>query len=155
VVTNDNKYLFTADLGGTLKQWANKKDKLCASVEKAHDGTIWSLVATPCSGFVLTGGEDLRLKLWAVFGGTLEKDFGPVHYGSILSIAVTPCGTFAFTGSEDGVLKQWDLEERVHLIDYDVAEMIGCMAISSTGKYLFSASKEMKFKQWAIVEDDY
>ena len=138
-----------------LKQWNTEKDKIKFSYDKAHDGTICSQVATPDSNFIMTGGEDLRLKLWNVFEFKLEKDFGPVHYGSILSVAITPCGTFAFTGSDDGVQKQWDQEERVHIIDYDVDEKIGCMMISSDGKYLFSASKEMKFKQWAIVEDDY
>ncbi len=64
---------------------------------RAHDETILALDWSPISGYIVSGGEDCRFKVWDGFGRALFTS-GP-HDFPISSISWSPDGEIFVVGS--------------------------------------------------------
>jgi len=121
---------------------------------KAHDGAVRGLAINSDGQFLVTAGEDSRLRLWQA--GSLQEirsflgDFGAVDH-----LALAPGGKWAatcatrLTTSEMGV-QLWDIgtgAERRRL--RGPAENIRCVAISPDGKGISAGANDRMVWVWS------
>jgi WD40 repeat protein len=121
---------------------------------KAHDGAIRGLAVNGDGQFLVTAGEDSKLRLWQPLKlqeiRTFLGDFGAIDH---LALApggkwVATCAT-RLTTSEMGV-QLWDLTtgaERRRL--RGPAENIRCVAISSDGKSIAAGANDSMVWVWS------
>ena len=76
---------------------------------KAHSGGVTAIAIS--EGKVVTGGEDMRIRLWSATNPTtplFPEHKEPQHASAVGTISFTPSGTQFLTGSEDNTLRLWD-----------------------------------------------
>jgi hypothetical protein len=121
---------------------------------KAHDGAIRGLAVTADGQFLVTAGEDSRLRLWQPAKLQEVKTFLS-DLGSVDHLALAPGGKWAatcatrLTTAEMGV-QLWDLTtgaERRRL--RGPAENIRCVAISPDGKSIAAGANDSMVWVWS------
>ena len=64
VSTHDKKFLFTSDMGGSLKQWATLEKQLYYDYQKVHEGGIYSMACD--DKYLFTSDKFGELKQWNI-----------------------------------------------------------------------------------------
>jgi len=122
---------------------------------KAHDGAVRGLAINGDGQFLVTAGEDSRLRLWQTGGKPQELKTFLGDFGSVDHLALAPNGKWVatcatrLTTSEMGV-QLWDLAtgaERRRL--RGPAENIRCVAISPDGKGIAAGSNDSMVWVWS------
>jgi katanin p80 WD40 repeat-containing subunit B1 len=104
---------------------------------------------SPDGKWVLSGGQDGRIKLWDLTAGKLLKEL-PCHDGPVTCIEFHPNELLVATGSADRSVKFWDLET-FDLIDTAGPEATGVrsMLFTPDGSALLSGTAEfLKVWKW-------
>jgi serine/threonine protein kinase len=121
---------------------------------KAHDGAIRGLAINNDGQFLVTAGEDSRLRLWQAMSMQEIKSFLS-DFGAVDHLALAPGGKWAatcatrLTTREMGV-QLWDLKtgaERRRL--HGPAENIRCVAISPDGKGIAAGANDHMIWIWS------
>ena len=79
-------------------------------IREAHENSVFTVHYSPDGNYLLSGGRDAHLKVWAI-----ERDFELVsdqaaHWFTINHIAFHPKGHLFATASRDKTIKIWDAE---------------------------------------------
>jgi WD40 repeat protein len=74
---------------------------------------VEALAFTPDGKWLVSGGEDLSVKVWEAATGKLIARFDG-HDSSVTQVAVAPDGRSAFSAGGDGFVCQWDLTPKPH-----------------------------------------
>lgn len=80
---------------------------LVKKIENAHENSVFSLVYTPTSDFLISSSRDAHLKIWETENHELIKDI-PAHLYAINSISFSPSGKYFATASMDKSIKIWE-----------------------------------------------
>lgn len=92
---------------GLLMTW-NLSSRVCLHCVRAHDGLITALAFGPYdNGPVLTGGEDMCIRVWDLFFLRCIRCIG-ANSAEIHGLAVEPQRRF-YSLAADGILKVWAL----------------------------------------------
>lgn len=122
---------------------------------KAHDGAVRGLAISADGLFLVTAGEDSRLRLWQTGAKPQELKTYLGDFGSVDHLALAPNGKWVatcatrLTTTEMGV-QLWDLgtgAERRRL--RGPAENIRCVAISPDGKGIAAGSNDSMVWVWS------
>jgi serine/threonine protein kinase len=122
---------------------------------KAHDGAVRGLAISTDGQFIVTAGEDSRLRLWQTGGKPQELKTYLGDFGAVDHLALAPNGRWVatcatrLTTTEMGV-QMWDLAsgaERRRL--RGPAENIRCVAISPDGKGVAAGSNDSMVWVWS------
>ena len=92
----------------TLKLWDawNRGTGNCLATWKGHSEEVWSVAVFPSGDRVVSGSDDMTLRLWdASTGDCLATWKGRSTY--VNSVAVFPAGDRVVSGSADNTLKLW------------------------------------------------
>ncbi len=74
-------------------------------------GVIHALVVDPVSGFLMTGGDGVRVDLWDLDGGRSSLPIAQ-HEGPVVAVVADPSRDRAFSCGADGLVLQWDIATR-------------------------------------------
>lgn len=74
---------------------------------RAHENSVFSLMAMPEKQLILSGGRDAHLKLWDVQKGHRLLHSIPAHNYTLNDIALSPDGEYFATASRDKTFKIW------------------------------------------------
>jgi serine/threonine protein kinase len=122
---------------------------------KAHDGAVRGLAINSDGQFLVTAGEDSRLRLWQTGGKPQELKTYLGDFGAVDHLALAPNGKWVatcatrLTTTEMGV-QLWDLgtgAERRRL--RGPAENIRCVAISPDGKGIAAGANDSMVWVWS------
>lgn len=123
---------------------------------EAHTMAVNALAFHPSGDYLLSGGKDAHLNVWAV-----RRDFEPVmsipaHNYAIYSIVFHPGGHLFATGSRDKTIKLWDARSFGFLLRIDNEQHSGhtrsvnTLHWSACNNYLISGSDDRSVMVWSI-----
>jgi WD40 repeat protein len=101
-----------------------------------HSGSVNDLAVTRDGKFLVTGGDDLTVRVWDVNGGKQLRSFQG-HMKKVVAVAVRGDGRQIASASEDGAIRLWDLSTSDdHRALTEAAKPVWAVAVSPDGKRL-------------------
>jgi WD40 repeat protein len=82
--------------------------ELIHTIEGAHEPSVFTVAWSPDGRYLLSGGRDAMLRVWAVEQGYREQLAMPAHLYTINHIAYSSDGQQFATASRDKTIKIWD-----------------------------------------------
>jgi WD40 repeat protein/tRNA A-37 threonylcarbamoyl transferase component Bud32 len=115
---------------------------------RGHKGAVLSIVFSPDSRWIVSGGSDATIKVWDANNGnelmTLQG-----HEAEVWSVAFSPDGRRIVSGSWDTTLKLWDANNGNELMTLQGHEAeVRSAAFSPDGMRIASGSKDNTLKLW-------
>lgn len=127
--------------------------KLCelidADVDTDRDNYIRCLRFSPDGKFLITGGEDRRLRLWDVEARKILKVFDG-HEQDIYDLDVSPDGKYLVSGSGDRTVRIWDMQSSSLLRVLKLDDGVTSVAVSPNGKFVAAGSLDTSVRIWSI-----
>jgi WD40 repeat protein len=120
----------------------------------AHNGTIFAIAVSPDGSTIVSGGDDMMVKLWRTDGTPLHEVMA--HQERIWDLDFSPDGRFVASASEDGTVKLWKWDKTSNPPLSLVATLEGengavwGTAFSPRGDLLASVSWDDTIKLWRL-----
>jgi WD40 repeat protein len=126
------------------------QEKAPVSTLSGHSGAVNSVAITSDGKRIVTGGEDMTLRLWNTSDGKCINVLSG-HSGPISTIACSPDGTLAVSGSDDKTIRLWRLSDgRCIKVLSGHSKYVMCVVFSPDGQYVASASMDKSVRIWRI-----
>lgn len=149
--SSDNSFIYL---------WSIPSGK-CISVLIGHKHGVTCVAFSPEDHYLASGGSDSTLRFWDIASGKCVFMLTG-HQASVTSIAFSPDGKFLVSGSDDNSIRLWDIQSKkcirtlmhpalgldIFLLKF---QHITCVAFSSDGKYMASASTDYSIGFWKIT----
>ena len=125
-------------------------DQLVSAALGSHTARVNAVAYTPDGKTLVSGGDDLTLRVWDL----LRTDSAPKllrgHRQSISSIAIHPSGLMIATGSRDRQIGLWNLRQSLIAPTFltGSARRIAQVQFSSDGTSLASVSGDHSLRIW-------
>ena len=118
---------------------------------EGHDGDVKAVVALPNGTQVLSGGDDMTVRLWELSSGhELHKFEG--HKGKVSAVAVSRNGRTALSGGEDWTAKLWNLASGQLIQSFEGhGAAIELVAIAPDGRTAATGSRDKTIKLWDLT----
>jgi WD40 repeat protein/thiol-disulfide isomerase/thioredoxin len=101
---------------------------------------------------LLTAGDQGRITLWQLPGGTKVREFQKAHTGVVKSIAFASQAKLALSGGDDRVVRLWDVETGESVARFTGhTNSIYTVAISTDGRIGMSGSEDRTIRVWDLV----
>ncbi len=120
----------------------------CWAFEGGHQQGITAIAMTPNRQFVVSGSEDMTLRLWDLTTrACLWISRG--HEDKIIAVAVTPDGRFVVSGSEDMTLRLWDIGTGKGLRTFrGHTNWVTAVAVTPNSRFAVSGSRDKTLRLW-------
>jgi WD repeat-containing protein 61 len=126
-------------------------------IRNAHENSVFTVQYSPDDDYLLSGGRDAHLKVWAI-----ERDFELVseqaaHWFTINHIVYHPEGHIFATASRDKTIKIWDAENFQLLKVIDTIKngghinSVNKLYWSNYNNYLLSCSDDKSIIIWDVI----
>jgi WD40 repeat protein/DNA-binding CsgD family transcriptional regulator len=105
----DNSELFTGDGNGRITRWSLQSGEQISS-QKAHSDWIRSLVYDPQGRYLISAGDDHKIKLWEVTANSEIKKIKTLrsHTDHVRTLAIHPRQPLFASGGRDGLVQVWN-----------------------------------------------
>lgn len=121
------------------------------STHDAHVGTVNSVVFSPDSQIIASGGIDPEIRLWSIFKGEQESSLEG-HYRTIETLAFSPDGKTLAGAGFDQFIRLWSLEEKkVKWVLKGHTDAVKSIAFSTDGTKLVSGSVDKTVRMWDLA----
>ncbi len=123
-------------------------------VKMIHDNpfrnnSINSIKYSPDGKYILTGGQDMLLRIYEVSTGKLIRVFAG-HTSIIKSVAFSPDGKYILSGSSDKTVRLWDVQAKGNIAVIDIETSLYDVAFSPDGRY-FACGAGQRVMIWEMV----
>ncbi|MBW4573445.1 MAG: serine/threonine protein kinase [Tolypothrix carrinoi HA7290-LM1] len=117
---------------------------------KGHSSDVNSVTFSPDGQMLVTGSDDLTIKLWNLTTKQEIRTFKG-HSSYIYAIAISPDGQTIASGSVDKTIKLWNLNtgEEIRTLKGH-SNSVASVAFSPDGKLLASSSLDKTIKLWNL-----
>lgn len=111
--------------------------------QQGHSGLVSCLAYTPDSGYIATGGDDGRVKVWNANSGYCFKTFTH-HTAPVTSVLFSSAGNVVLSASSDGTVHCYDLVRYrlFRTLTAPVACQFGAMCMDDKGELVMVAAAE-------------
>ncbi len=82
--------------------------RIIKTIQNAHSSSIFTLTFSPCGNFLLSGGRDALLKIWAIANDFAHQKTINAHNYTINDLQYSPNQALFATASRDKTIKIWD-----------------------------------------------
>jgi WD40 repeat protein len=151
-VSPDARILATPQ-GQNVELWNIRTGKLIRRFHADKEG-VYALAFSPDGKTLVSGGDDLHLRLWDVETGELKWNVGPpIAYWSTL-LAFTPDGRkIVASRPPDDWISIFDASDGKRLHNLQSRSRIGGLAISPDGATLITGGGEGSIPVWSITKN--
>ena len=139
---------------GMVRLWNLQSGKLLAVLEHSTSGSlkkVYTVNFSPDGKSIITGGENLLLKLWSWSGtkAVLQTTMRG-HSSWVLNATFSPDGETIASSSADNTIRLWNREGKELKILEGHGDKVTQVNFSPDGKILASASYDKTVKLWSI-----
>ncbi|BFM40869.1 DnaJ domain-containing protein [Synechocystis sp. LKSZ1] len=152
-ITKNNRYLFSGDSRGMIKQWDLVTHQAVFSFI-GNTKEIQALVVSPDSQKLLAGGFHGHINAWhlekrAIFPAFYSANSALSHQGIINALAISPDGQWLASGSSDHKIKIWNtLTGTWERTLNDHSNKVTVLAFNRDGRLLASGSEDNSILLW-------
>ncbi|HZY90037.1 MAG TPA: WD40 repeat domain-containing protein, partial [Gemmataceae bacterium] len=115
-----------------------------------HAGSVVAATFSPDGQFVLSGGDDLTLRLWERATGKPVRAFVG-HESYVKSVAFAPDGRSILSGGSDGTVRLWDMAGGKELrVFRKHSEPLVAVAFTAGGAATLSCSRDGAVHLWRL-----
>jgi WD40 repeat protein len=133
----DGKTLAVVDRAGGLYLFERSSLRLLAAIQKAHAGRATAVAFSADGSYVITGGEDGRVRVWTASGQAFaDLTRGARHEREVLMVAALPQGRQVLTVGRDRQVILWQIDTQQALRPTRVDEDVLSAALAADGKTL-------------------
>jgi len=130
----------------------------CIHTLKHNSTSVYSIVISPDSQTLVSGGDDGSLMIWKLDSGKLirtiswKSTFGESDTSCITSAVVTPNGQMIASGNLSKFIKLWDWSSgKLTRSLKGHSDSVRSIAISADGQNLISGSRDSTIKIWNLA----
>ena len=109
--------------------------------------TIISARLSPDGKYILAGGEDNKVRMWAAQTGKEVRTFKG-HTDVVQSAAFSPDGKYALTGSFDKTARLWDIQTGQELRTFTSPAFVTLVAMSPDNRYVLTSGTDKIVRLW-------
>ncbi|CAL1289348.1 unnamed protein product [Larinioides sclopetarius] len=126
-----------------------------AEISVSHSDSILCYTVTHDCETVITGSNDMSLKVWEVATGKLTQVLAG-HEGSVTCVAVAPLSpSLVISGSSDCTLILWDMLTGTDNLTFrGHTDTVKCASLTPDGSTLLSGSSDNTIQLWNIHTGD-
>lgn len=130
--------------------------ELKKTIHQAHENSVFALRYSPDGDFLLSGGRDAHLKIWAIDDNHQCISSQPAHWFTINDIQFHPNGHYFATASRDKTIKIWDstdfklLKVIETVRDHGHINSVNCLHWSTYHNYLISGGDDRSMIVWEV-----
>jgi WD40 repeat protein/DNA-binding CsgD family transcriptional regulator len=145
----ENTELFTGDSNGRITRWNLKSGEQISS-QKAHSDWIRALVYHPQAKYLISAGDDHKIKLWKFIDNAEIKKIATLrlHTDHVLSLAVHPSKSLFASGGRDGLVQIWDGATHQPIVKLDAGFLVRSVAFHPTITCLAFAGDADQIHLW-------
>ena len=115
----------------------------------AHQSWVTAVSYSPNGNYIVTGGNDDKVKIWDNAGKLLFTCSG--HTGDITGVKTTPDNAWVISSSNDGTVKIWDIKTgAMQKTILAHSREVNGFDISPDGSKIVTASSDSSCKIWNI-----
>eukprot|EP01112_Ceratiomyxa_fruticulosa_P007415 TRINITY_DN1921_c0_g2_i1.p1 TRINITY_DN1921_c0_g2~~TRINITY_DN1921_c0_g2_i1.p1 ORF type:complete len:528 (-),score=49.02 TRINITY_DN1921_c0_g2_i1:412-1995(-) len=120
----------------------------CANASlKGHKEIVWSLHYVPEDNSLISGSEDMTVKVWDLDEGICTQTLRGHKNGTICLARI---GRRVFSGSADGSVKVWDLDAGVCLHTIQTHSSVWSLQIIDQGRKIFAGCVDASIKLFDV-----
>eukprot|EP00301_Raphidiophrys_heterophryoidea_P011292 c1712_g1_i2.p1 GENE.c1712_g1_i2~~c1712_g1_i2.p1 ORF type:complete len:317 (+),score=78.60 c1712_g1_i2:45-953(+) len=123
---------------------------------EGHNKTVRTLAFTGDSSTLVTGCDDMRIKLFDMRAGQIQGnllDTCSGHASWVLSVACTPDSKSFVTGSSDNTVKVWDISKRECTKTFNEHKnQVWRVAVNGQGSLLASVSDDKSISVYSMAD---
>eukprot|EP00004_Rigifila_ramosa_P000183 TRINITY_DN1020_c0_g1_i4.p1 TRINITY_DN1020_c0_g1~~TRINITY_DN1020_c0_g1_i4.p1 ORF type:complete len:1726 (-),score=374.09 TRINITY_DN1020_c0_g1_i4:2054-7231(-) len=144
--------LVSASDDNSLMVWDCEKDWKLIGLLRGHSDRINSCHVSSDGKRVLSGSDDLSVKLWEWLECPFAAD--PPHKAPVCALSVSPDAKRLATASEDRIIKIWDTatHEQVGVLKGHTGYVNDC--VFATNTQLVTASQDKTIRVWNVASGD-
>ncbi len=102
-------------------------------VLRSHDGTVACVAASGDGRWIVTGGDDDRVRVWDAETATLVRTHNG-HANHVVVVDFAPQGARFVSGGHDGQLMVWDCESASSVVTIQTGHKVFTAALLSDGR---------------------
>ncbi|KAJ1472814.1 WD40-repeat-containing domain protein, partial [Baffinella frigidus] len=123
-------------------------------VETEHSDAVTSVKFSPDGKWIVSGSEDMLVKIWDVETGAEVSRFVRTltgHSDKIQTVAISPDGKWVGSGSTDSLVKIWNAETGPELCTLTGhSGWVWSTSFSPDGKRIVTGSEDKLVKIWNV-----
>ncbi len=145
----DNSELFTGDGNGRIIRWSLQSGEQISS-QKAHSDWIRSLVYDPQGRYLISAGDDRKIKLWEVTANSEIKKIKTLrsHTDHVRTLAIHPRQPLFASGGRDGLVQIWNGVTYLPIADIHAGFLVRSIAFHPTETGLAFAGDGNQIHLW-------
>ncbi|KAG1659418.1 Periodic tryptophan protein 2 [Nymphon striatum] len=137
---------------GQLVVWEWQSESFVMK-QQGHFNNMNCVTYSPDGQFIVTGGDDGKVKLWNTDTGFCFATFNE-HKASVSSVCFTQSGKVILSASLDGTVRAYDIKKYRNFKTFSSfpPSQFSCLAVDSSGTFVCAASSDtFKVFVWSMV----
>lgn len=104
---SDGTKIVTACIDGSIRVYEALTGNHIHTIPNAHTGAVLCLDISDDDQYIVSGGEDSKVKMWKMNSWSFEREFTG-HTGDVRCVKFTPSGFRILSGATDDEVKIWN-----------------------------------------------
>eukprot|EP00931_Biecheleriopsis_adriatica_P087428 TRINITY_DN61900_c0_g1_i1.p1 TRINITY_DN61900_c0_g1~~TRINITY_DN61900_c0_g1_i1.p1 ORF type:complete len:321 (-),score=44.20 TRINITY_DN61900_c0_g1_i1:69-1031(-) len=136
--STDNRQIFSSSRDKTVKLWNTLAECKYTAFTQGHTDWVTSVLPSPKTDCLITGGFDKKVKQWAIKTMQLTREY--CHNAPVNKVTLSPDGSLIASGSMDGNIILADGGNGSQLLNFFAGHSVHGLAFNPTKYWLAAAT---------------